>query len=192
MNSRPHVSENTVAHKSVSRASNLKTRATRSGRSAAVCPGRSSLDLKPPPTPRTAGRVSEPRTPARGKQRRVQPRCPRPDRPTLSRFVAPSPLLRASARHRRRGGHGMGHLPQDSQTRYRHSEPVRAQRGMPAPVPHARARTMRHARTCGEVHSHGATQPCIQAKSTRHPRGCVGRSPTIFFIFFYFFPVKIT
>ena len=44
----------------------------------------------------------------------------------------------------------------------------------------------------GEVHSHGATQPCIQAKSTRHPRGCVGRSPTIFFIFFYFFPVKIT
>jgi len=41
----------------------------------------------------------------------------------------------------------------------------------------------------GEVHSHGATQPCIQAKSTRHPRGCVGRSPTIFF---YFFPVKIT
>ena len=82
MNSRPHVSENTVAHKSVSRASNLKTRGTRSGRSAAVCPGRSSLDLKPPPTPRTAGRVSDPRTPARDKQRRVQPRCPRPDRPT--------------------------------------------------------------------------------------------------------------
>ena len=27
----------------------------------------------------------------------------------------------------------MGHLPQDSQTRYRHSEPVRAQRGTPAP-----------------------------------------------------------
>jgi hypothetical protein len=40
--------------------------------------------------------------------------------------------------------------------------------------------------TCrGEVHSHGGTQPCIQAKSTRHPRGCVGRSPTIFFIFFF-------
>ena len=97
-----------VAHKSVSRASNfiLKTRATRSGRSAAVCPGRSSLDLKPPPTPSTAGRVSDPRTPARGKQRRVQPRCPRPDRPTLSRFVAPSQLLRASARHRRRARDG--------------------------------------------------------------------------------------
>ena len=78
----------------------------RTGRSAAVCPGRSSLDLKPPPTPRTAGRVSDPRTPARDKQRRVQPRCPRPDRPTLSRFVAPSPLLRASARHRRRARDG--------------------------------------------------------------------------------------
>ena len=37
----------------------------------------------------------------------------------------------------------------------------------------------------GEVHSHGATQPCIQAKSTRHPRGCVGRSPTIFFYLFF-------
>ena len=42
----------------------------------------------------------------------------------------------------------------------------------------------------GELHGHGATQPCIQAKSTRHPRGCVGQSPTIFF--YYFFPVKIT
>jgi len=48
------------------------------------------------------------------------------------------------------------------------------------------------ARAPGEVHSHGGTQPCIQAKSTRHPRGCVGRSPTIFFIFFLFFLVKIT
>ena len=38
----------------------------------------------------------------------------------------------------------------------------------------------------GEVHSHGGTQPCIQAKSTRHPRGCVGRSPTIFFYFIFF------
>ena len=38
----------------------------------------------------------------------------------------------------------------------------------------------------GEVHSHGATQPCIQAKSTRHPRGCVGRSPTIFYFLFFF------
>ena len=43
----------------------------------------------------------------------------------------------------------------------------------------------------GELDGHGGTQPCIQAKSTRHPRGCVGRSPTIFFIFI-FFPVKIT
>ena len=43
----------------------------------------------------------------------------------------------------------------------------------------------------GEVHSHGATQPCIQAKSTRHPRGC-GAKPHDFFYFFYFFPVKIT
>ncbi len=42
----------------------------------------------------------------------------------------------------------------------------------------------------GEVHSHGATQPCIQAKSTRHPRGGVGPSPTIFFIFFLFFSCK--
>jgi hypothetical protein len=46
------------------------------------------------------------------------------------------------------GGHGMGHLPQDSQTRHRHGAPVRAQRGTPAPVPRARARTTRHARTC--------------------------------------------
>ncbi len=44
----------------------------------------------------------------------------------------------------------------------------------------------------GKVHSHGGTQPCIQAKSTRHPRGCVRRSPTIFLFIFYFFPVKIT
>ena len=46
------------------------------------------------------------------------------------------------------GGHGMGHLPQHSQTRHRHGAPVRAQRGTPAPVPRARARTTRHARTC--------------------------------------------
>ena len=46
------------------------------------------------------------------------------------------------------GGHGMGHLPQDSQTRHRHGAPVRAQHGTPAPVPRARARTTRHARTC--------------------------------------------
>ena len=39
----------------------------------------------------------------------------------------------------------MGHLPQDSQTCHRHNAPLRAQRGTPAPVPHARARTMRHA-----------------------------------------------
>ena len=36
----------------------------------------------------------------------------------------------------------------------------------------------------GELHGHGATQPCIQAKSTRHPGGGVGRSPTIFYLFF--------
>ena len=46
------------------------------------------------------------------------------------------------------GGHGMGHLPQDSQTLHRHGAPVRAQRGTTAPVPRARARTTRHARTC--------------------------------------------
>ena len=46
------------------------------------------------------------------------------------------------------GGHGMGHLPQDSQTLHRHGASVRAQRGTPAPVPRARARTTRHARTC--------------------------------------------
>jgi hypothetical protein len=32
------------------------------------------------------------------------------------------------------GGHGMGHLPQDSHTRHRHGAPVRAQRGTPAPA----------------------------------------------------------
>jgi hypothetical protein len=47
-----------------------------------------------------------------------------------------------------------------------------------------------YASLVGELHSHGATQPCIQAKSTRHPRGCVGRSPTIYFILFLFFSCK--
>jgi hypothetical protein len=53
------------------------------------------------------------------------------------------------------GGHGMGHLPQDSQTLHRHGASVRAQRGTLAPVPRARARTTRHARTCN-----GATRTC--------------------------------
>ena len=35
----------------------------------------------------------------------------------------------------------------------------------------------------GELEGHGGTQPCIQAKSTKHPRRCVGRSPTIFLFF---------
>ena len=46
------------------------------------------------------------------------------------------------------GGHGMGHLPQDSQTLHRHGASVRAQRGTLAPAPRARVRTTRHARTC--------------------------------------------
>jgi hypothetical protein len=46
------------------------------------------------------------------------------------------------------GWHGMGHLPQDSLTRHRHGSPVRAQHGTTEPVPRARARTTRHARTC--------------------------------------------
>ena len=49
------------------------------------------------------------------------------------------------------GGHGMGHLPQDSQTLHRHGASVRAQRGTTAPVPRARARTTRHARTCNSA-----------------------------------------
>lgn len=42
----------------------------------------------------------------------------------------------------------------------------------------------------GELHGHGATQPCIQAKSTRHPRGVLGEAPRFFQFFFIFFLCK--
>ena len=94
------------------------------------------------------GRVSDPstevKTPARDKQRRVQPRCPRPDQlsPASSARrggrAAPSPLLWASARFRRRArkrvtgmvlpcAHNAArpHLP---------PVPVLARRGTPAPA----------------------------------------------------------
>ena len=91
-----------------------------------------------------AGRVSDPstevQTPARDKQRRVQPRCPRTDKlsPASGR---PSGALTAAL--------GISTVQTaGSQTRHRHGAPVRAQRGTPAPAPRARARTTRHASTC--------------------------------------------
>jgi hypothetical protein len=101
-----------------------------------------------------AGRVSDPstevQTPARDKQRRVQPRCPRPDQlsPASSAHrggrAAPSPLLRASARLRRRARNGAG-LANASQA-WR-----------------ARTRTTRHARTCPPCPcAHNAARPHLQ------------------------------
>ena len=43
--------------------------------------------------------------------------------------------------------------------------------------------------TNGEMEGDGGTQSCIQAKSTRHPRGGCGAKSHI--LYFYFFPVKI-
>ena len=73
-------------------------------------------------------------------------------------------------------GHGMGHLPQDSQTRHRHGQtrhrqgaPVRAQRGTPAP--HARARTTRHDRTCnGATVGKGARRSLLPCQTSRESR----------------------
>ena len=80
----------------------------------------------------------------------MQPRCPGPTDQLSPASWRPH---RCSAhQHGTDGGHGMGHLPQDSQTRYRHSEPVRAQRGTPAPAPHARAQhneARPHLQSCG-------------------------------------------
>jgi hypothetical protein len=101
-----------------------------------------------------AGRVSDPstevQTPARDKQRRVQPRCPRPDQlsPASSAHrggrAAPSPLLRASARLRRRARNGAGL-----------ANALQAWR--------ARARTTRHARTCPPCPcAHNAARPHLQ------------------------------
>ena len=111
-----------------------------------------------------AGRVSDPstevQTPARNKQRRACSRdAPGPTNslPLRLRIGAAErrPHRCSAHQHGSDGGHGMGHLPQDSQTLHRHGASVRAQRGTPAPVPRARARTTRHARTCN-----GATRTC--------------------------------
>jgi len=94
-----------------------------------------------------AGRVSDPstevQTPAR-KQRRVQPRCPRPDQlsPASSAHrggrAAPSPLLWASARFRRRARKrvtGMARpCAHNAERPHLHPVPVRAQHGTPAPA----------------------------------------------------------
>jgi hypothetical protein len=101
-----------------------------------------------------AGLVSDPstevQTSARDIQRRVQPRCPWPDQlsPASSAHrggrAAPSPLLRASARLRRRARDGAG-LANVSQA-WR-----------------ARARTTRHARTCPPCPcAHNAARPHLQ------------------------------
>jgi hypothetical protein len=115
-----------------------------------------TLDLKPPPTPRTAGRVGDPRTPARDKQRRVQPRCPRPTdqlspaSPAHRRGrAAPSPLLRASARHRRRA--------RDGASAAGLANASKAWR--------TRARTTRHART-------RPLCPCLHNEARPHLQRC--------------------
>ena len=120
-----------------------------------------------------AGRVSDPstevQTPARDKQRRVQPRCPGPTNslPLHPRIGAAErrPHRCSAHQHGSDGGHGMGHLPQDSQTRHRHGAPVRAQRGMLAPAPRARVRTTRHARTCPPC-------PCSHDAARQHLQRC--------------------
>ena len=94
--------------------------------------------------------------PARDKQRRVQPRCPRPDQlsPASSAHTggraAPSPLLRASTwlRRRARDGASAAGLANASQA-WR-----------------VRARTTRYARTCPPCPcAHNASRPHLQPRS---------------------------
>ena len=85
--------------------------------------------------------------------------------------LKPPPTPRSSCPPCPDGGHGMGHLPQDSQTRHRHDAPVRAQRGTSAPVPRARARTTRHARTCNGATVEYMSREQVTTVPRRQARG---------------------